>query len=483
MKKIVFVFAALAVFVSCQKDNAVKDGNHTYSFNAAQEKVSTRTVIDGNTSKWSGSEQVRVLGKDGANYLFNADVATPSEQAVFTYSGTDEVVGFGEDGKSFYAVYPSGSANLTADTQTHTVSGINVPTTQNAVEGSYDVMAPVAIAYCTDGKTLAFKNVTALVKFQVLVEGVTKVTFSGNNSEPVSGDITVSYNDGQPTFASTETTQTYVELICDEGFAIGKDYYFSILPNTFTKGFKIELNGTRERYLQSEKTIGRSSVLTDITLGTDVPSVMCDASFWAKSRGAMVLENDYYVKKGVALTSSGFKIHNGFTWFTTIESAIQTNCWYNIYWSPSLNSTPAVEEGATYDIYVDKKCKSVCVVKNGETMTEKSSANTQLYIVLQQNWDWGNRRLHYWYKDDKGITTWPGDSPTSEGLYFQNDGSKKNCYWKMPKETVNGHNIGIIFSNCGDSQTSDYFLESFDNDYYFYLDSNGSKNYPVAISL
>ena len=71
MKKIILTFAAIAVLVSCQKENGPKlnDGTYTYSFDASQEEViGTRTVIDGNVSKWSGKEAVRVIGADNSNY-------------------------------------------------------------------------------------------------------------------------------------------------------------------------------------------------------------------------------------------------------------------------------------------------------------------------------------------------------------------------------------------------------------------------------
>ena len=494
MKKIIFIFAAMAVLVSCQKENGpkFKDGTYTYSFDASQEEViGTRTVIDGKVSKWFGKEAVRVIGADNSNYYFETEIqGDPVAAATFQYSGEQELKGFGDEGKTFYAVYPYGSSNLTVDDEAQTISGINVPTTQTAVEGSYDVMAPVAVAYSTDGKTLEFKNVTALVKFQVLVEGVTSVTFSGNNNEIVSGDIAVAYNNGKPTFSHTETSKTYVELTCEGGFKTGMDYYLSILPNDFTKGFMIELNKKRERYLETEKTVARSTILSGVKLGTSVPSIVCNENHWAVARGAMTLEGDYYVKRGVKLDDGGFKVVTEWSagyesWKSTIESGIQTDCWYNVYWSPSQNATPAIEEGSTYDIYLDKDCKSVCVVKSSKPMPEKSLANTQLYIVLQQNWEWADRKLHYWYKGDKnGITTWPGDSPNVQNIKFQNDSPYKNCYWKMPKDKVNGQSIGIIFSNNGNDKTKDYFIESFDTDHYYYLSYSQEKgNNPVEISL
>ena len=75
MKKIIFTFAAMAVLVSCQKENGPKDGTYTYSFDASQEEViGTRTVIDGNVSKWSGKEVVCVIGAGNSNYYFETEI-------------------------------------------------------------------------------------------------------------------------------------------------------------------------------------------------------------------------------------------------------------------------------------------------------------------------------------------------------------------------------------------------------------------------
>ncbi|MDY4563193.1 MAG: fimbrillin family protein [Candidatus Cryptobacteroides sp.] len=490
MKKIIFTFAAMAVLVSCQKENGpkLKDVTYTYSFDASQEEViGTRTVIDGNVSKWSGKEAVRVIGADNSNYYFETEIqGDPVANATFTYTGEQEFKGFGDEGKTFFAVYPYGSSNLTVDDEAQTISGINVPTTQTAVEGSYDVMAPVAVAYSTDGKTLAFKNVTALVKFQVLIEGVTSVTFSGNNGEIVSGEGSVSYNDGAPKFTPAEGKgNTYVELTCDGGFKTRVDYYFAILPNTFEKGFKVELNKQRERYLATKMTVSRNTILKDITLGTSVPSLLCDENHWAKSLGAMTLTDDgYYVKKNVSLTASGLKVvKDGFTWLSTISPNIQTGCWYNIYKTPDSNSKPAIEEGTTYDIYVDKDCKSICVVVNGEQMPEKTLANTQLYIVFRR-YENSKRvtNLHYW-PDGGAYTSWPGVA--SDGtVSLSSFGS--NYYWKIPKDLYN-KKMGIIFTipngNGGASyQSSDFYIDSFIVDKYYYLE-DGDWNYPIEVPL
>lgn len=490
MKKILFAFAAIAVLMSCQKGISKDDNNedqYTYSFTASQEGGS-KTVIKDGVSMWSGEEAIRVLGNGDKNYIFKTNTSEPVETTVFTYSGSEEVQGIG-DGNCFYAVYPSGSSALTVDDATQTISGINVPTTQTAVEGSYDVMAPVAIAYCTDGKTLAFKNVTALVKFQVLVDGVTEVTFSGNKEEPLSGVISVSYNNGEPTFTTT-ATKTYVKLLCKDGFKTNTDYYFSILPNTFSSGFKIEINGRIARNLTKEKTIERSSCLTDVTLGSVTPSVIYEKGDWTISKGAMTdLGDGDYVKKGVNISASGFRIADGTALKSTINTGISVGTWYNIHSSQSGNM---LLEGI-YDIYVHKEDYGMfcCVVNEGTAMPSFTDENKQLYIVLQDNgaW-WTDKYLYSWNPADDSIKylgAWPGQAKNG-GVTLWNNAN--HVYWLMPK-LANGKKIAIVFKNnafTGDNnQTSNIVIGQFNRDYAYYFDKDdsydGSKRKVIEMSL
>lgn len=486
MKKIILTFAAMAVLVSCQKENGpkFKDGTYTYSFDASQEEViGTRTVIDGKVSKWSGKEAIRVIGADNSNYNFETEIqGDPVAAATFQYSGEQELKGFGDEGKTFYAVYPYGSSNLTVNDATQTISGINVPTTQTAVEGSYDVMAPVAVAYSTDGKTLAFKNVTALVKFQVLVEGVTEVTFSGNKEEPLSGDISVSYNNGEPTFTPTTTTKTYVKLLCEGGFKTKTDYYFSILPNTFSSGFKIEINGRFARNLTKEKTIERSSCLTDVTLGSVTPSVIYEKGDWTISKGAMTdLGNRNYVKKGVTISASGFRIADGTALKSTINTGISAGTWYNIHSSQSGNM---LLEG-TYDIYVHKEDYGMfcCVVNEGVEMPAFTDKNKQLYIVLQHGLDWGAKYLYSWDPNNtntKYMGGWPGAKEEAIIQLF-NDG-KTYVYWTISRE-ANDDPINVVFHNNrgGEvNQTYDTVIPNFNRDYCYYLKGSSTNTKQTA---
>ena len=92
------------------------------------------------------------------------------------------------------AVYPYGSGNYSGDFENKRVSNVLIPSVQNAVAGSYDPDAAVAIADTTNS-SLKFKNATALLKFTMGSNGIKNVTVWGEMSEvEVDEDIAQSDN-------------------------------------------------------------------------------------------------------------------------------------------------------------------------------------------------------------------------------------------------------------------------------------------------
>ena len=208
-------------------DEPGKDFCPPHSF-IAQTDSGTKTSLDGNLSLWKGEEAIQVIGNHG-NYWFKTNVPEPATSAEFSYDGTF-------DETEVMAVYPAGSNNYSADLQQKKVTGVSIPTIQHAVEGTYDPMAALAIAY-TDDNSLKFKNVATLLKFTVGSTGVSTVTFHAN-SKPVSGSGTVAFNGGEPVM--TGYAGTYVEL--QGPFEAGKTYYMAVCPGTYPDGIAIELD-------------------------------------------------------------------------------------------------------------------------------------------------------------------------------------------------------------------------------------------------
>ena len=146
----------------------------TVSYTAYVDGNSTKAELSGNVSMWKGEEWIQIVGRNG-NYWFNANVASPSSVAEFTYNGDN-----GEFKESdVMAVYPAGSVNYGKDFENMVLTNVTVPSDQTPVVDSYDPEAAVAVAYAT-GNSLKFKNVVSLLKFKMGSDGVKNVTIWGD---------------------------------------------------------------------------------------------------------------------------------------------------------------------------------------------------------------------------------------------------------------------------------------------------------------
>ena len=181
MKSLIKAFLAVIIgavsMVSCLDETMeispeVPEG--TVSYTAYVDGNSTKAELDGNVSMWKGEEWIQIVGRNG-NYWFNANVASPSSVAEFTYNGDN-----GEFKESdVMAVYPAGSVNYGKDFENLILTNVTVPSEQTPVVDSYDPEAAVAVAYAT-GNSLKFKNVVSLLKFKMGSDGVKNVTIWGD---------------------------------------------------------------------------------------------------------------------------------------------------------------------------------------------------------------------------------------------------------------------------------------------------------------
>jgi len=228
----VFVFAAvsaLAVFASCSKSDSFDNASALKKtvLTAIVDESPVETSLSGKDVVWTTADNISVFpsGNSYANTKFAvSEVASGGKVATFT--------GLAAESAAFYAAYPYNAfASVTA---AGVFSGIEIPSAQSAVAGSFAEGVNPAVAYAENGTgELVFKNVGALIKFQVAEAGITSVTLSAN--ENIAGKATVTYNAGAPTFSITDGSKA-VEL--KGSFATGQDYYFVVYPGTYT-GLKL----------------------------------------------------------------------------------------------------------------------------------------------------------------------------------------------------------------------------------------------------
>ena len=159
-------------------DNPQAQEEVTVSFEATVDGADTKATLDGITSKWESGDKITIHNGTRGYEFSTTDSGV---KAVFSYAGADF------SGEKFMAVYPAGT--YTADVAAKTVTAV-IPKWQQAKAGSYNHDAAVAVAYSED-HNLAFKNAVALLKFTVNTDNVTHMYFSGNNSEPIIGNVEV----------------------------------------------------------------------------------------------------------------------------------------------------------------------------------------------------------------------------------------------------------------------------------------------------
>ena len=242
MKKTLFYISLAVMAISCVKEqNPGQDIQKELvpmEFNAiteaAQDEISkTSLAADGASVEWIAGDKVLIF--DGSN----VDGETDKGVLFQAQSSGAKVVISGEAdpaAEEYYAIYPSASGKMSLDN----VFSSKIASQQIVTAGTMADDCAVMIAKAT-GKNMQFKNVTALVEFNLQVDGVRSLTLIGNNNEKITGSFTAVWNEGQPV-ATPGTADVTATLRANNNADLAKGkYYFTILPTNFTKGFSVIL--------------------------------------------------------------------------------------------------------------------------------------------------------------------------------------------------------------------------------------------------
>lgn len=230
--------AVTLVMVACSNDEII-DGESqlgetvkmTFTAGAPQ----TRTILlpggpgtDWRGVEWQLGDAISVFDKNNANNRFgNYD-----EGDLGRFSGT------AVESDSYIAVYPY---NKQMVCNGKTVSGLSLPSTQEAVAGTFAQNLSLAWAQTTsDYMFLEFHHLCAVVKFSIFgqeAEQVETVTLTDNAQKPLGYDKfdIVIQGEGENEQASlNERGESFSSIVLNApkgGFVSGSDYYFVILPD------------------------------------------------------------------------------------------------------------------------------------------------------------------------------------------------------------------------------------------------------------
>lgn len=224
----------------------------TFEASLAESNVSPATVTktsatlndDGSFASilWNPNDQINVFFTAGTSVTsgcFTNKSETDTRTASF--SGVIEVfTGTYEnpvDDQMFWAIYPY-SENNTCNGSTVTFS---IPAEQSSPAGSF-ANGQWPIMARSNGFNLSFYSVCSGIKFKVLNEGVTSVTFTNKDGNAINGTITASWDSSNhPEITGIEggTNQVVITPQGSSTFQVG-EIYFAVVPViTMSQGIEV----------------------------------------------------------------------------------------------------------------------------------------------------------------------------------------------------------------------------------------------------
>ncbi len=343
MRKIINLFcASLFLLVGCTEDVALEVNPISDPFYALVEGT-TRTYADENGKLlWTANDKISIFKGNTLPLVYQFTGFTGA-----TYGGFKDVTPLlgdfvtSADLPANYAIYPYVESTTISNSS---VIHYTIPSTQAYAENSFGLGANVMVAVTEnkDDRNLAFKNVGGYFEFSLYGEGVTvkRIVFSGNNSEKLAGDVTITAtHDGTPTVAFADDATTSLTLDCGEGVELGADeehatkFWFVVPAMTYTKGITLTITDTYGRIMKKTTsksiTIERSTVQPLSTFdaaGTEY--VIPDNQIWYKSTNGKIVTPYSTDKFGANIISNVYENGQGIITFDDNVTSIGVNAFY-----------------------------------------------------------------------------------------------------------------------------------------------------------
>ncbi|MBP5637766.1 MAG: hypothetical protein J6X25_09705 [Bacteroidales bacterium] len=270
-KSFLFLSAAALVLAACSQEIIQNENNAEFvagptSFTAVMEGDESKAVIGLNGSSkpqtfWENGDAINVFSSavsgSTAGFKFTTSLSANSTSAEFTYSGDDFPLG-----EQYFATYPYRSNTRGVNYTDLRLAGLQIPSSQTLVPGSFDKNAALSVAYVDGGSnTLFFQNGTALLKFRVSESNIVDGRIEVDKNDAISGtfraviDASTKELTVEKYTASGVSQNNFVNFsMGGTALSTGTDYYVAIAPVELTSDLKIYLNGNLV------KVINKSSV-------------------------------------------------------------------------------------------------------------------------------------------------------------------------------------------------------------------------------
>ena len=259
MKSYKFIFVLFVLFTACQRAETPDPvtGLVKQTLRASLPKGDgTKTVVGGEDDTqilWvAGEEKVSIYSSLDAyreHTFTKAASSGSSPQASAEFKGEAPA---GLTSNPFITLYPYDSSVTILDNGTTvTVTGVNLPATQTAEDGSFENNLLITAAKSTGNgdNNVSLKHVCSGLRFKVSGDkkNIKSVSIRGNNGEKIAGDFSFSFV-GENPIAGARTEEIVTLTAPSGGFKADTYYYIVILPTTFSKGLTI--------YAETDSQIG-----------------------------------------------------------------------------------------------------------------------------------------------------------------------------------------------------------------------------------
>lgn len=250
-----YVFASIALMASCDKTitetgTILPEQPETQVFLlSANNEVSTRSVLQGKSVKWQGSDEIGVFGGVLKNVKFKNTTTEVSSSAVFT--GVLETTA-----EQVYAYYPySETVTMERDNTLKTALPAEQPFVSNS---SFAPGLNLTVAHGNINQPMTFLNLCGVIK--VCLTG--NVTLSTIEFVPVgsaasgAASVTIPDDGSRPTLAMTQTGVTRVRMtgINQKLAPATETLYYLVLPPHSYDGFSIRVTDTEGVVVEASST-------------------------------------------------------------------------------------------------------------------------------------------------------------------------------------------------------------------------------------
>lgn len=258
MKNLLFIAALFTAFVSCSKNTTLDDVQIPNELHVIIAQEESRMQLLSEKTVWTERDKVSVFYKSDANdcWTFQGNTGDRSGNLICEYKGTattatDKVI----------IVYPY-NENYELKPEQKLIS-LLVPSVQHYAKDSYGVGSSIMVSLGLSDSFI-LKNVCGWLKLPITGnKTISKIVLKGNNLEQLAGkamveydNLTLSFIDDKSELDDTQVGGTLIfdneyaselTLNCDDGIVLSyapKNFYISLVPQTFVNGLTITINYT-----------------------------------------------------------------------------------------------------------------------------------------------------------------------------------------------------------------------------------------------